>query len=319
MRSIWTLIVTATFVCFNVSASAEIANRVVAIVDNDIITLYELNNKVRELTGYSQGGQQLVNDNEFIEIRRNILNQMINERLVQAKLNELGISITSDHIDDYIEKLKQDNGLTQETLLASLKNDGVSYEKFRENLKQDMERSTLIMKEIKSKIIITDDQVTKYYNDNKEKYIEAKFHIAGIILKPDNQNNEEEMAELVNKAQEILARLRKGEDFATLAKEYSQGLGADKGGYMGEYKSSSLNPEFLKILFGLSEGGISEDIVSPSGIQIIKLISREIAGVKTIEDVRVSIEEALYKKEVDEKFISWLENLRKSAYIEIVF
>jgi len=127
------------------------------------------------------------------------------------------------------------------------------------------------------------------------------------------------MTELLNKAQGLLARLRKGEDFGRIAKKYSQGLGADNGGDLGNYESAKLNPEFLKMLFDLNEGDISEVIVSDSGVQIIKLISKEITGIQPIEEVRASIEDIIYKQEVNEKFTSWLEDLRKSAYIEIIF
>ena len=309
----------AAVLCLGVSAFAEITNRIVAIVDNDIITLYELNERAKELTGYSPEEQQVVNDQGFVENRRNLLNLMINERLTQAKIRALGIDITSNQIDATIEKIKQDYGLTQESLLISLKNEGISYEKYREDLKQDIERSRLITSEVKSKIIITDNQITQYYNDHKEEYIKAKFHLLGIILKAVDRNDEEEMTELLNKAQELLARLRKGEDFGRIAKEYSQGLGADDGGDLGKYESAKLNPEFLKMLFDLNEGDISEVIVSDSGVQIIKLISKEITGIQPIEEVRASIEDIIYKQEVNEKFTSWLEDLRKSAYIEIIF
>jgi peptidyl-prolyl cis-trans isomerase SurA len=133
---------------------AEICNRVVAVVNNEIITLYELNSRLKELTGLEPAVLRMKDEKGYLNARRRVLDLLIDERIATEKIQELGIKVTQKEVDSAIERIKQENSLTHEDLLHSLEAKGLTYETYQENIKKDLERMRLINFEVKSKIII---------------------------------------------------------------------------------------------------------------------------------------------------------------------
>jgi len=304
----------------NQNVSAKTFNRVVAIVNDDVITLHELNKKIKEMTGLTPNTLRSQNEKNYLETRRKILELLIDERIAQAKILELGIKITQKQIDATIENIKEINRITHEDLLARLKSEGLTYEKYREKIKTDLERLNLINFEVKSKIIIREEQLNQYYEKHKAEFSgEGQVHLASIFLIRKDPKDEDGIRELSRRGETILARLKKGEDFAKLAKEFSQGPGANGGGDLGTFKTDELEPMIRKILDDIPEGGVSDLIVRPNGFQIIKLIERKEAKVKTFEEVRDAIYANLYNDEVNKRYMSWIKELRKSYYTKVTF
>jgi len=300
--------------------SAEITNRLVAFINNDVITLYELEKKIGEMTGKTSDDIKAQDKQQYIEIRREILEQLIYEKIAQAKIQELGLQITEGEIDSTIEDIKKANQFTQEKLIDQLKTEGLTYEKYRKKIKEDMERSQLINYEVKSKTIVREEQVIKYYQEHMEDYkTEGQVYLAGIFLLQNNPANEEESAELTKKGELILSRLKKGEDFSILAREFSQGPGADEGGDLGAFKTSQIDQDLLDIVEKLPEGGISDLIKRENSIQIIKLLKRDEEVIRPIEEVRDTIYEKLYSEEINKRYTSWLKELRENSFTKIVF
>ncbi len=307
-------------VCIPGRGFTETSNRVVAVVNDDVITLYELNKKIEEVTGQKIDEIRAMNETAYLKTRREILELMINEKLTQEKVEELGIQATQSQIDSTIEDIKKANQLTQEDLLEGLKREGITYEKYRETIKNQIERARLIDYEVKSKILIREEQIKQYYQEHQELYkIEPTVHIAGIFLKRENLKGELGSGELRKKAEALIKRLRNGEDFGQLAREFSQGPGAEEGGDLGSFKTTQIDPQLLKVLEGLQEGEVSDPIERENGIHIIKLISRKEAGVRPFEEVRDSIYETLYRKEVNKRYASWIKDLRENTFTRIVF
>ena len=141
---------------FHVSVFAEICNRVVAIVNNEMITLHELNAKIKELTGLDPADLRKRDEKIYFETRQKILDLLIDKKIAGEKIRELGIKVTEKEVDAAIERIKKENYLTHEDLLMSLAKQGISHELYRESIKNEFERTQLIHIEVKSKIIITE-------------------------------------------------------------------------------------------------------------------------------------------------------------------
>jgi peptidyl-prolyl cis-trans isomerase SurA len=292
----------------------------VAIVNDDVITLYELNQKIRAMTGSTAHELREKDEAGYLEVRRKILQFMIDEKCAQEKIQEMGIKIPPEQIDARIEMIKKRNRWTQEDLLAKLKQERISVEEFREKIKTDLERAELINYQVKSKIIVRDEQITQYYEEHKEDFsTEEKVHLAGIFLIRRNPGDGEELPRLKAKGEEILARLKNGEDFATLSKKFSQGPGADEGGKLGSFKVDQLDPELRKAVAGIEEGGFTDLIIKPNGIQILKLMRRQKAKAYPLEEVREEIYATLYEQEVNRRYEAWIRELRKETYTKIIF
>ncbi len=298
----------------------EVFNRVVAIVNDDVITLYELNQRIREMTGLTAETLRDKDERRYLETRRKILELMINEKCAREKILELGIQIPTNQIDAAIETLKRRNQWTHGDLLAMLKKEGITFEEYREKIKVELERIELINEQVKSKIIIREEQIAQYYKEHQKDFSsEETVQLAGIFLIRRNPKDEEEFRNLKVRAEDIFARLKNGEDFNRLAKESSQGPGADEGGDLGTFKADQLDPELRKALEGLKVGQITDLIIKANGIQILKLIKRQKAQAKPLEEVRENIYATLYQQEVNRRYETWIQELRKETYTKIIF
>ena len=299
--------------------AAEVCNRVVAVVNNEVITLYELNNRVKEMTG--EAPEELMQKNQamFRDAQQKILALLIDEKIAQAKIKELKIRVTEKQVDNYLEKLKRDNQWTQEDLVAGLQKEGLSYEKYRERIKRDIERAQLIEYEVRSKIIIRDEAIQKYYEENKGTFGAAeKVQLAGIFLMRRNLKSEEEMRELYRKAQDISAKLKAGADFSQMAATYSEGPGAKQGGDLGQFTVDHLEAGLKSVVEALPEGGTSDPLVSPNGIQIIKVVKKQTGKIRSLEEMKEAIYGILYQEEVNRRYQNWIKELRDSAYTQII-
>ena len=318
------IVLAVLFISYHPTVFAEICNRLVAVVNNDVITLYELNQKIRELTGLKPADLKARDNETYLETRRKILDILIDEKISLKKIRELEINVTPEEIDATIEMIKRNNGITQEDLLIGLKNQGMSYDSYRERIKKEREQMRLIDFEVKSKIIISEEKIKEYYNQHENDFVgeesEEKVHLATIfLLQDDDLSDQNGGTSLYQKAEGLLLRLKNGEDFGELAMKNSQGPAADKGGDLGLFKLSELDSELADMIENMSDGDVSKPIIRPSGIQIIKLIGRRKVGEKRLEDVRDEIYSILYREEQQRVYSSWIKELRKEAYTKIIF
>ena len=307
-------------VVLNTTVSAKIRNRVVAIVNDELVTLYELNIKIKELTGMEADQIKIQSENDFIQTRREVLNILINEKIALGKVKELEISVSQKEVDQAIEKVKQDNQLTQEDLIARMKERGMTLETYRKNIKNELERIRLVNYEVKSKIILREETIREYYDAHKDEFTSrGKVRLSMIILKQEDSASRAEADAVRKKGQLIIQKLKDGEDFGQLAKSYSQGPGASEGGDLGVFNESDLNEEMLETVKNLPAGGISPLIITPTGVRIMKVTEKEPSGVKSFEQAASAIRSILYRKELDRRYAAWIKELRKKAYTKIIF
>ncbi len=300
--------------------AAEVCNRVVAVVNNDVITLYELNNRMKEMTGVPVEELMQKNEAMYRDTRQKILELLIDEKIAQAKIKELRIQVSEKQVDNFLEKMKRDNQLTQEDLVTGLEKEGLSYEKYRERIKRDIERSQLIEYEVRSKIIIREEAIQKYYEEHKGTFgVAEKVHLAGIFLMRKNLKSEEEMRELYKKAQDISAKLKAGADFGQMAGTYSEGPGAKQGGDLGQFTVDHLEAGLKSVVEALPEGGISDPLVRPNGIQIITVVKKQTGKIRSLEEMKEAIYGILYQEEVNRRYQNWIKELRDSAYTRVIY
>ncbi len=306
--------------CLQGKAFGEIYNRVVAIVNAGVVTLYELNTRMTEVTGMPLEALKRKSESQYFETRKKFLEMLIEEKIAREKIKELKIKVSQKEVDATIEKVKADNDLTQEGLVAALKEQGQSYDQYRKMLKKELERRRLVNYEVTSKIIIREEEIKEYYEAHKDEFgTKGKVHLAMIFLKQDDPADREESRALKEKAGEIIQKIKAGEDFGKLARQFSSGPGAKEGGDLGVFKISELNPEMAATIKDLSSGEVGAPIVGPNGIQIIKVVEKDKGGEKSFDQVKNSIRSTLYREKVDQAYSAWIKDLREKAYIKIIF
>ena len=213
---------------------AELCNKIVAIVNNDIITLYELNKRIKEMTGKNPLLLKKYDKDSYKRICHRVLNILIDNKIAEKKAKELGIKVKDSDIDEEIKRLEEAQGVSHGEFLEMIKKNGMTYKEYREQIKKSIERMQLVEFEVKSRIIINDKKIKEYYEAHKDEFKTGeKIRLGSIFLKLDNPNNSYEMQSLIRRGQVIISRLKAGQDFAELAAQFSEGPGADNGGDLG--------------------------------------------------------------------------------------
>lgn len=256
---------------------------------------------------------------DLIGLRSVALNRLVDKKLIEQKIRDLGIKVSDEELKQSIEDVKKQNGLTQEQLVAALNAQGMSFEQYRNQLKEQLERLRLMSQEVRSKIQVGEKEMRQYYDDNAARFgADETFRARHIFLKADAKAGAAEVAAAQAKAGQALAEAKAGKDFVELAKTYSSDPAAAKdGGDLGTFHKSDMQPEIAETVSKMKPGEVSPVVRSAAGFHVIKLEERSKGKGKTFEEVKAEIEDALYRKKSEERFAQWVKELRSSASIEI--
>lgn len=301
--------------------SADIVDRIVAIVNNDIITLSELN---KALLPYMEKIESATYSGEkkkaiLYQLRQDMLNRMIERMLTDQEVEKFNLTVSEKEVDNAIERLKSAQFMTREDLENALAQDGTTFEDYREKIRQEILRPRLINYVIKSKVVVTDDDVKTYYNTHKEEYVgEKKYFLHNILLETPAHTSDEFNRKQHTIALSIFEKLKKGEDFKTLAIQYSQAPNAGDGGELGLFSLEAISSRISEAIAKLSPGEYTNVISTDRGYQIFFLSKIETIGGKSLEEARDTISTKLYNETVEKKFRIWLDSLREKSHIKIM-
>lgn len=303
------IVVTAAFV-----HAGTIVNGIAAVVNDEIITLRDVEREAALLARGEKGGST-----DDPQLRKRALDRLIEKNLVAQKIRELGITVSEEEIRAAIEDVKKQNNLTQEQLSRALAGQGLSFEQYRSQIKDQLQRLKLMSQEVKSKITVLEPEVEEYYRSHQSDFAEEeKFHARHIFFRLPPNPTDEEVRRVTEKARPVVEKARSGADFVSLARQFSEDPGAPQdGGDLGTFRKGDMVPEIADVIIGMKEGGVSDLVRSSAGIHIIKLEQRIPPRVSPLEEVRKGIEEIIYRKKSDERFAQWANDLRKGATIEI--
>jgi peptidyl-prolyl cis-trans isomerase SurA len=298
--------------------SVKPLNSIAAIVNEDIITTFDVKREAEAIITEKQRTSP-VDDASKEKIRNSTLDMLIEKALIKQKVKELNIKISDDEVKQSIDDVKKQNNMTQDALVSALASQGVSFEQYRSQLVEQLERLRLVSMEVRSNILVTESEILAHYEANPAKFSEEEeFRARHIFFKVKESSPADELKSNISKALMVLAEARGGSDFIELAKKHSQDPAAAKdGGDMGTFKKGDMQSELENAILGLKAGEISELVYTPLGLHIIKLEERRKGKLKPLDSVKNDIQEQLYKKKSEERFARWLKELRSKASIEI--
>lgn len=300
-------------------AGAVAINGIAAIVNDEVITVREVIREAQPVIAESQK-KGLVDDKARSNLRKMVLERLIEKRLTDQKVKELGIKVGDDEIRQSIEDVKrQNNNMTQEQLATALKNQGYTLEQYEGQIREQLERLRLVSMEVRSKVYVSAKELEDYYAANQNKYAEEEqFRARHIFIMVDEKAPADQTQKAMARALELLHEARSGKDFADLARLHSDDPAAKKdGGDLGTFKRGEMLADLEQALLLLKPGEVGELVSTPSGLHIVKLEERTSGKVKPFEKVKAEIEDQLYRKKQDERFTQWLKELRAKASIEI--
>ena len=307
---------------------ADVVDRSVAIVNEDIITLSEVNElggaffkKITETTPANQLAEALQ------QARKTVIDKLIEKKLLLQEAKKLNIKVSDEDVENALQRLLTNNKTTMEQFRKEIGSMGMNEKQYREDLRDQILNSKLINYEIRAKVVISEDKIKSYYdNTQNTENINAsgEYYILQIgcswdAKDKDGTNPTKEAARA--KAEKIRNLAMKGDDFKTLAKQYSDLPSAADGGDLGIFKKDEMLPYLYDAVVNLNPGEISQIVETEKGYQFFKLLPITGGGTTAkapYESVKEEIREKLYQQAMELRFKDWMKTIRDKAYIKIL-
>ena len=252
-------------------AGTNVIDRIIAVVNNEIITLSELE-KYKSLMSTNTPEQSNPAD-----INRRLLNQMIEKKMIVQEAKELEIEVRERDVDIAVENVLKRNKVSMKEMKEQMTKQGITLEEYRELIKVEILQSQVVSRQVQSAINITDNEIQKYYEQNikpKEKP-GARVRIQQILLTIPHDSTAENITEIEKRTSAIREKIVTGEKFEKMAVTYSQGPAAKMGGDLGYFHKGELLPPIEESAFSLEEGQLSPVIKTNVGFHLIKLIDKK--------------------------------------------
>lgn len=295
---------------------AETLDRIAAVVNEQIITTYQLQHAVSERLGERGRGQSLPAD-ELAALRSTVLNELVENALVDERIAALGIKAEDEEVEAAVQDVLRQNKLSLAQLEEALGNEGLTLDRYKEKLRQQILRFKLIGREVQSKIEVSTEEVGDYFRTHIDDYRKSpSLHLSRISFVLPTKASAARKEALRDEATAARNRLRGGEDFSAVLADLEQ-AGKAQGGDMGTFAEGELTPPFASAVTDLETGAVSEVIENASGFHILKVIGRNPGEVRNFDTVKDEIQRTLRDKKTQERYQEWAGELRKNAYIDI--
>jgi len=292
---------------------AKILTRVAAVVNGDIVTTYELDKAVLEALSKKSNSNQMSAD-QLDKIKKQTLDTLIDERLFDQRIKELGIEVSDTELAGAIDDVIKKNGMTKEALIKALKAQNMTLDSYRNKIKKEILHYKLMSREVNYKVMVTSSEVRRYYEEHIADYnVKPTVHIKRISF-PIPQGDEKDLAAYHKQIEVTRDLLLQGEDFEKVLK----GLGSSAtGGDMGDLVEADLAKPLQEVLVGLKAGDVTKPAEFNGQTHLFLVVSRTEVGDDPFELVKDQIEDKLRRIKTARRFEEWQRELRENAQIEI--
>lgn len=301
---------------------------IIARINDQVITRSDYDRTMRELD--QEGRQQGRSMQEIASAHKDLLRSLIDQQLWLSRGKELGINGETELVNRLNEIRKQYNLETMEDLEKSAKEQGISFEDFKANIRNSVITQQVMRQEVGRRIQFTPGEAQRFFEEHKQEYAQQESVTLSEILisigtpapavaevggvQPDDP---EKLAAAKAKADEIEAKLHAGGDFTQLAKGFSDGPTAASGGDLGQFRRGSLAKVFEDKTFALKTGDYTEPIRTKQGFVIFKVVQHVPGGIPAFKDVQPQVEEAFYMARMEPAMRDYLTKMRENAFIDI--
>jgi len=288
--------------------AGEVIDRIIAIVNDDIITLKEAEKQVRvEKEG------KFVSINEYLTNMRlrDKIDLLIDDVLIRQQAKKFKIDVSDKEVEAIIDNIKKQYLIDDTELRQKLKEDKISYDDFVAGLRSNVLKSRLLSRVISPEVNVTEQDLRQYYDKHKDEFVNEEYKLLQIFVSGQRADGQKRITD----AYELL---QEGKSFETVARDYSDDTkSAATGGDIGYVKKADLIPQLRAAVGFLTPGVYSSIIVTPYGFHILKLVEKNKGETMTFEMARDSIHEKVVQEESDKRYKDYVGKLRKGSYIEV--
>ena len=295
------------------AAQGETVERIVAKVNSEIITLTQLEAEVR--MQLERAGTTAPSAEEIQELRRAVLDQMIDNILVLQVAEERGLRVPSRFFDEWkADVKKQMNIENDEDFERQIELQGTNIEALRKQFEQGLLLNEIRRMEVENKVSVNEEEIDKLYRDRISDYTQpARVRLREIVIRFDETSEAEARQKIDRHYQDI----QQGADFAEVARMHSESSTRDAGGDLGFFNQGEVTEALAGPAFALAPGEVSEVIRLEKAFYLIKVEEKTEAKTKSLEEVRNDVAEALYRDKVAEQMQRYLRRLRERAIVDV--
>jgi peptidyl-prolyl cis-trans isomerase SurA len=295
------------FLSFTMQSTASgsvVVDRVVAVVNDEIITMSDLQR------------EEAIKKHDAKRDDRLVLEDMIDRKLQMAAAKRVGMDVTDKELDEALADIMTRNNMDSKRFDAALAKEGLTLEQYRSELREQMTLSRLFNKYVRSGVAIDEAEARQFYQNNQKTYsLPDEVRVRQIFLPLSENATKAQETEIRDKALNVYERAKKGENFIRLVHEISQGVTAGQDGDLGFMQREHMLPEIEEAVRMLKPGEIAGPLKFAGGYNVIKLEEVR-TPVRPFEKVKDEITKTLYEQKVENTYRSWLQTLRSDSHIE---
>lgn len=274
-------ILAALFLLLPALAAAQTAqplavDRVVAVVNDEAITLYELRDRLATVARQLKSRGTPLPPRDVLE--KQMLERLIVDRVQIQFAKEIGLRIPDAELDAALRRIAENNRLSLADFRVALERDGIEWRRFREDIREEMTIARLREREVESRIVVSDGEIDNYLAHPEQAHQTALVALGHIIVRVPEQAAPAKLTQLRARAEEALARIRAGENFSQVAASFSEAPDALSGGLLEPRPADRLPTLYAEAVAKLQPGETSDILRSPAGFHIVKLIERRGGG-----------------------------------------
>ena len=299
-------------------ARAELVEKIIAVVNDEIITLSDLT-KYKSRLGKGVLFDDLLTQGQDLKSiagdQKKLINLLVDEKILDSEIKKQGLAITIERVEKEIRNISKTNNMSRAQLKDVLKGQGVDFSEYQNVIKSRLERQGLIEKNVTSKIQISDEEVVSYRGEGAAGFSGQlnEYTLSHILIKIPKGGE----ARAKKHAQEILEKLRGGASFQKTAEDSSEDPNFSKGGLLGAFKDDELMKEFEKPVKTLAVGQYSDLVKTKLGFHILMLNDKKVIQNPVAAKEREKIRGLLTQRAFQKQFRIWLDQRRQEAFIRI--
>lgn len=301
-----------------------VVEEIIARVNNSVVTRSEYLRSRDQLKQEAQQQDAANADKLYTQREKDVLRDLIDQQLLLEKGKDLDITADTQLIKRLDEMRKQMNLDSMEALEKAAETQGVSFEDFKQNMRNQIITQQVIGKEVGSRLVINKDEEQKFYDAHKNEMEQPEqIRISELLVSTDKKgsadtsDDAQRVAAAQAKADDLLSQIRKGATFEDVTKKNSDGPTAAQGGDLGDFKRGTLAKELEDKTFAMKPGDVSDVIRTKQGFVILKVTEHQNAGVPAMSEIEGRIQDAIYMQKLQPALRTYLQKLREDAYIDI--
>lgn len=308
----WSVLLSCTYA----SQNEQSLDKMVAIVNDDVITRSELNHALANAK--MQMSQEHAATPPVSVLQKQVLDQLINKKIQLQLAKQAGVSISDSDVNNAIQRIAQQNHLSVSMLYERINQDGMATTEYRNEIRDQMTLQKLQQHEVASRMTISPEEVTNFMHSRTWQTNGAKeYHLQDILIPISDAPSADEIAKAKNHADEVVAKIKQGQSFDQAALAESNGSQALQGGDLGWRKLPEIPNAFAEQVVHLQPKSIAGPIQTGNGFHIIRLVEERELSAKQAAISRKMIESQMMQEKFEEAVQTWVSKLRSQAFVVI--